>query len=318
MPPYKEFLQREPVIIVEGAVIERLRREVTIPLDPPLLNASWIYSGEGAALLRRIYEGYITCAVRSNLPAIILTPTWRANPERISVSGYRADDVNGDCFRFLDAIRSGFGPLAERIAIGGLMGCRGDSYSPAEALSPADATAFHRKQALQLAGAGVDFLIGSTLPALSEALGMARAMCESGAPYILSFVLRPEGTLLDGTILSDAIRTIDAVVSPRPLLYMINCVHPDNFRKALAAPGQDRSITDTRIAGLQANTSRKSPEELDGRETLDGEEPYTFGKLMGELHKDFSLRLLGGCCGTDDRHIEAMVSYLTTGEEFHL
>ncbi len=311
MMPVADFLEKEPVVILEGAVIERLRRGGFPPLDPLLLNAPWVYSESERNILGGIYRGYIECARRRNFPTVVLTPTWRANPERIAESGYGSKDVNGDCMEFLAGIRTEFGPAGDRIRIGGLMGCRGDAYNPRDALSINEADRFHREQAATLAGAGADFLIGSTLPAVSEATGMAQAMSRTGKPYILSFIVRPEGSLLDGTMLSDAITGIDALAEPRPTLYLVNCVHPDNFRKAMVAPGQDLTVVADRVAGLQANTSRRSPEELDGRETLDGEDPDVFGSMMAGLHDDFSLRLLGGCCGTDNRHIDAIVSSLS-------
>ncbi len=340
-------IEQEPVIIAEGAVIERLRRTPGISLDPHLLNSALLYNDEGKKYLEEIYRQYIDCAYRRNLPMIVLTPTWRANPERISRAGLptrqsskdvggRAHDVNKDCYDFLAEIRSGYGEYAKKIFIGGLMGCYGDAYKPEEALPSGTAHFFHREQVRALASSGVDFLLGSTLPAFSEALGMAQAMADSGCPYILSFVIRANCRLLDGTLLPDAINNIDSTVSPKPAGYMINCVHPEIFRKAVMNAGQDQSfdspsthpttrdllgvaqdkglgrgLIHSRILGLQANTSLRSPEELDGREELDVENPDRFGEMMASLHKDFSLKILGGCCGTDERHIESIVSSLT-------
>ncbi|MGD0337967.1 MAG: homocysteine S-methyltransferase family protein [Bacteroidota bacterium] len=315
-------IEQEPVIIAEGAVIERLRRTPGISLNPHLLNSALLYN-EGKKYLEAIYRQYIDCAYRRNLPMIILTPTWRANPERISRAGLpahqssknvggRAHDVNKDCYDFLAEIRAGYGEYAKKIFIGGLMGCYGDAYKPEEALPSGTARFFHREQVRALASSGVDFLLGSTLPAFSEALGMAQAMADSGCPYILSFVIRANCRLLDGMLLPDAINNIDTTVSPKPTGYMINCVHPEIFRKAIIGRGQDQDReVRCRILGLQANTSLRSPEELDGREELDVENPDRFGEMMASLHKDFSLKILGGCCGTDERHIESIVRSLT-------
>jgi homocysteine S-methyltransferase len=305
MSSFLQIIENEPVIIAEGAVIERLRRDSGITLDPHVLNSSLVYDSNGRNHLEKIYRQYIDCAYRKNLPMIILTPTWRANPERILRAGLHSHNVNPDCYHFLHHIRSGYGQYAEKIFIGGLMGCYGDAYKPYEALPAEKARYFHREQAL----AGVDFLIGSTLPAFSEALGMAQAMAETVCPYILSFIIRPDGNLLDGTPLLDAITNIDATVSPPAAGYMVNCVHPAFFRNAIRDQdqGRDQVLTRKRIIGLQANTSRRSPEELDGRDELDAEDPVKFGEMMASLHKDFSLKILGGCCGTDERHIESIV-----------
>jgi S-methylmethionine-dependent homocysteine/selenocysteine methylase len=47
----------------------------------------------------------------------------------------------------------------------------------------------------------VDFLLGATLPAVSEATGIAIAMAETNIPYIISFVINREGKILDGNSL---------------------------------------------------------------------------------------------------------------------
>ena len=296
-------------ILAEGAVIERLRRDLAVTIDPYIANAGLIYTEAGRAALRRIYTQYLDIGKAYNLPMITLTPTWRANPERLRRAGFaETAAVNGDSARFLKEIRSNYGGYVQQFFIGGLMGCRGDAYNPAEALADGEGAAFHRPQARALAEAGVDFLIGSTLPAFSEALGMARAMAETGAPYILSFVLRPAGTLLDGTPLHTAIARIDAAVSPHPSAYLANCVHPRVYAAALSrAQAKDAAIGE-RIIGLQANTSAKSPEELDGLESLDGESPAQFAAAMLDVRRQFGAKVLGGCCGSDERHIEAIAA----------
>ena len=122
--------------------------------------------------------------------------------------------MNGDNFRFLDALRKSYGGYSEKVVICGLMSCRGDAYNPADALAVDEALEFHAWQAEKLADTGVDFLLAATLPAFSEATGLALALAATAKPYVLSFVVRPEGTLLDGTPLKDAIAAIDAPASP--------------------------------------------------------------------------------------------------------
>jgi S-methylmethionine-dependent homocysteine/selenocysteine methylase len=141
--------------------------------------------------------------------------------------------VNGDNVRFLDALRNSYGGYAGNVVISGLMSCRGDAYRPADALAVDEAKDFHAWQAGKLADAGVDFLLASTLPALSEATGLALALAGTGKPYVISFVVRPGGTLLDGTPLKDAVAAIDAAATPRPVAHMINCTHVSFARAAL-------------------------------------------------------------------------------------
>ncbi|HNT77305.1 MAG TPA: homocysteine S-methyltransferase family protein [Anaerolineae bacterium] len=308
---FAQALQNYPFILAEGAIIERLRRDPAMTIDPHIANGGLIYSEAGRTALRRIYTQYLDIGKAYNLPMITLTPTWRATPERLHRAGFAdAVAINGDGARFLAETRISYGSYAGQVFIGGLMGCRGDAYNPTEALRDDEATEFHRLQARALAAAGVDFLMGSTLPAFSEALGMARAMAETGAPYLLSFVLRPTGTLLDGTPLHAAIARIDAAVSPHPCAYMANCVHPRVYAAALnRAQAQDAPIGE-RLIGLQANTSAKSPEELDGLESLDSEAPAPFAAAMLDVRRQFGAKILGGCCGSDERHIEAIAAMI--------
>jgi homocysteine S-methyltransferase len=310
---FAEALKTFPLILAEGAVIERLRRKSDHHLDPDLENAGLLYQEAGRAAMADIFRGYMDIGFRYGLPMILFTPTWRANPERLRKAGFEdKDDVNGEGFRFLDSLRKEQGKNAGRICIGGLLGCQGDAYKPEEALSDDEAAAFHVHQAQALARAGVDFLMAATLPTYSEALGLARAMSALGRPYVLSFVIRPTGTLLDGTPLDVAVMQIDAELDPRPVGYLTNCIHPSVFKEALTRLTE---ASRSRLIGLQANTSRKSPEDLDGLHALDSEEPAVFARQMKELHERFGIKVLGGCCGTDDRHIERIAETTTSSSQ---
>ena len=129
-------------------------------------------------------------------------------------------------------------------------------------------------------------------------------------PYLLSFVVRAEGTLLDGTRVSEAIARIDDSARPAPNGYLCNCVHPENFAKALEAAENERPGVRNRLIGLQGNTSRKDPAQLDGAAKLEGEDPVPFGAAMASLRQRFGTHILGGCCGTDVRHIAAIAEQL--------
>jgi homocysteine S-methyltransferase len=304
---FRQAIAHYPVILAEGALIERLRRNPGVRLDPHIVHAGLVYDSRGQTALRQIYRQYLDIGRMAGLPLLTCAPTWRANPARLRQAGFDGrTDVNGDGVRFLASIRSEFGAYADQVFIGGLMSCRGDAYKPAEALPADEAATFHRPQARALAAAGADFLLAATLPAASEALGLARAMAGCDAPYALSFVLRPSGTLLDGTPLHQAIAAIDSAVDPAPLFYMANCVHPTVFESAFAAAISQSPAVARRVIGLQANTSTRSPEELDRRGALDGAEPEPFANAMVGLHHWFGTKILGGCCGTDNRHIAAI------------
>ena len=307
---FARAVKTEPFILFEGAVIERLRRSPAGALDPHVLHAGWVYDPAGRTALERVYRSYIDAGRDYDLPMVMLTPTWRANAERVARAGHGdVGTVNRDGFRFLDAIRDTYSDYACKLWIGGLMGCRGDAYRPEEALPAREAHRFHAPQVRALAQAGVDLIVGSTLPALSEAVGMARAMAETGLPYVLSFVIRPAGTLLDATPLHQAIAEIDASVHPRPTAYMVNCVHPSVLERALHSERDHAALIGERLLGLQANTSDKPPKELDGSACLESQDPDVFASEMMRLHTHFGLKALGGCCGTDDRHVARIAQH---------
>ncbi len=259
-----QLLSARIPVLMEGAVVERVRRGAPQLLDPVLMNATLIYSEAGRVLLRQIYREYMDIGRMHDLPLLSLTPTWRANPDRLSASAFAGRDLNGDAVRFLQETRKTYGDYGAKIYIGGLMGCRGDAYKPEEALSREAARAFHAVQAGWLADAGADFLIASTMPEIHEAVGMAEALASTGCPYLLSFIVRPSGRLLDGTPLDEAVMRVDDQVAPAPIGYLVNCVHSSTLDAALCAPPGQRALDTGRLLGLQANTSSRSPEELDG------------------------------------------------------
>lgn len=304
---FLEALQSGQPLLTEGSLVERLTREMGVELDPWIANATLLRSEEGRDMLRELYLSYLASGREAGLPMVILTPTWRANAERMARAGVpEGDDLNTRAADFLKSVRDAMGDYTEQVFIGGLMGVRGDAYNPSEALPEQEALAFHTPQAKALAKAGVDFLVASTLPASSEAVGIARAMASTGTPYIPSFVVRPEGTLLDGTPLHTIVDRIDTEVSPSPAAFLLNCIHPSVYRAALAAEKEKGHDLTQRIIGLQANTSALSPEELDHLDHLESEAPEPFADEMLQVRLETGARILGGCCGTNAAHIEAI------------
>ncbi|HEY5523319.1 MAG TPA: homocysteine S-methyltransferase family protein, partial [Desulfuromonadaceae bacterium] len=162
---FQELLVASPVVLGEGAVIERLRRSEDVHLDEHVVNSALIYQEAGRSALETIYRQYIEIGQRYNLPLLLSTPTWRAGRDRIAAAGLAGRDLNGDNFRFLAELRNSYGDYARQVSICGLMSCRGDAYKPDEALTASAAAEFHAWQADSLAASGVDVLLASTLPA---------------------------------------------------------------------------------------------------------------------------------------------------------
>ncbi len=163
-------LLQNQLVLGEGAINERIRRS-SIKLHPTLANAPLIY-GNTKQVMADIYRSYITIAAKANLPILMYTPTWKANKERVEASEYD-NAINRNACQFIQEIRDEFPAFKKQIKIGGLLGCKNDCYSPQEAISENEAEKFHTWQINELVKGGVDFIVAETLPALSEAIGIA-------------------------------------------------------------------------------------------------------------------------------------------------
>lgn len=297
-------------IVMEGALLERLRRDPSAPaLHPSLVNARFVQSRTGRAALERLWDGYLDAILGAGLPALLLSPTWRAGSDRLAAAGLGGARLNEAGVELVREVRDRRGSGGARVLVAGLLGCRGDAYRPGEGLGEEAALAHHWIQAEALARGRPDLLLASTLPAVDEAAGLARAMAATGLPYLVGFVLRGSGRLLDGTPLDEAVRRIDGSATPAPAGYLVTCTHPETLLEALSSDAFGPA-TRGRLVGIQGNGSRLSPEELDGRAELDTTTPDSFAGSMLSLRRRFGLRLLGGCCGTDDSHIRALCSVL--------
>lgn len=303
---FESLLQSGKHILSQGSVYELLRRSPEVVFDEHIFHAGLIYNEQHAAVLERVYRSYIDTAVAAGLPIVAGTATWRANAERIQASAFRGRAVNEDNVRFLQAIRDSYVDAGIPILIEGDIGPRGDAYKPEEALDTESARAFHADQIEALAASEVDYLQASTLPALSEAIGIALAMAETRLPYAISFVVEKSGGLLDGTRLCDAIASIDDAVGDNSARYAVNCVHPAILRQALE---QNPGI-EGRIISFCGNTSDLSTQELDGIEELQTQEPAKFALANQKLLQAHDIQIVGGCCGSGPDHIRKIAQLL--------
>lgn len=297
-----------PAILMEGAIGERLKREYDIIFDERVAMAGLIYDINSRQALLDIFNEYVSIAEKYHLPLIVTTPTRRANRENVMHSDFDSRIIE-DNVRFLRQIKN---DSRIDMFVGGLMGCKGDAYRVTEVLSVEDAKEFHSWQASLFKDAGADFLYAGIMPALSEAIGMANAMANTGLPYIISFMIRQDGRLIDGTTIHDAIYEIDNAVVRRPICYMTNCVHPIVLRKALSCPFNNTELVKDRFKGIQANASPLSPEELDDRCDLMTSDSISLADDMMDLINCFSPKIFGGCCGTDSAHIEEIAKRISS------
>jgi S-methylmethionine-dependent homocysteine/selenocysteine methylase len=293
----KDLLENHDLILIEAAIVERLRRAGNVRLHPSLEHAALIYDVRGRHELQRLYAGYISIARQAQLPLLLCTPTWRASYERVKESGVNPE-INRDCVRFMQDVREAQGARAGTIRIGGFIGCKNDCYKPEEGLSASESQQFHEWQIDQLAQAGVDFLMAGTLPNTEEAIGITQAMLATKIPCIISYVIDRSGLILDGTCLLDAVNKIDLATRPGPLCYMVNCSYPT----FLCAEKQPVGLF-ARLMGYQANSSYLDHSELDGSAQLKVADVADWGEEMLRLNREYGVKILGGCCGTGDEHL---------------
>jgi len=293
-----ETIGNTDFMLAEAAIIEVLRRSGATGLHPRLENALMIYDDPGRAALTSVYRKYVSIAQKAGVPMVICTPTWRANPERISAAGVTRN-VNGDAVAFLKQLRNRWVNRRSNLFIGGLVGCKNDCYKPEEGMSTSAAEAFHLAQVHRLADEGVDFLLAATLPAVDEACGIAMAMQATGIPYIISFVINRRGRILDGQSLEQAFQKIDTVCNRPPLGYMINCAYPSFLRAGRLAR---KALV--RLIGFQANASSFDHSELDGNKLLQADPVDDWGNRMIFLNQHHGIKILGGCCGTGPDHLK--------------
>lgn len=270
----------------------------------PYLSALPLLRDERArAAMRRYFARFADIAAKAGAGLILDGPTWRASPDWGAKLGYapaELDAANRASIEFQRAIRDEHEARVSPIVLSGAVGPRGDGYKPGEIMSLAEAERYHAVQIGLFAETDADMVTAYTITNAPEAIGIARAAKAAGIPSAVSFTVETDGRLPTGQALGDAIQEVDAATGEAPAYYMINCAHPSHFADTLAAGGAWIG----RLRGLRGNASRKSHAELDESTTLDIGNPAAFGAETAALHRRLGhINVLGGCCGTDHRHI---------------
>ena len=299
-----KLMQNHKYILTQAAIDEVLSRSDAVDMHPRLGNALFIYDKKSRRVLTDLYEEFIDLAVKADVPMLIFTPTWRANPERLEEAGVDLD-VNKDAGVYMNELRDAHKSHKNRILIGGDMGCKNDAYRPEEALSREAAYDFHAWQIERLVSGNIDFLAAGPMPAISEAAGLALAMGKSGLPYTLNFVINREGKMLDGTRLFEGIQKVDDACSVPPLGYVIGCSYPSFFK-----PDEFPASHLSRVIGFQGNASSLDHSNLDGSEKVQAEKVSDWGDGMVKLHRECRIKILGGCCGTRLGHLQYIVDHI--------
>ena len=259
---------------------------------------------EGEAALRKYFRTYAEIAKQFGTGLILESATWRANADWGTRLGYTLEvlaDANRRAIHLLEEVRNEYETERTPVVISGCLGPRGDGYVPDRAMSEQEAAAYHRDQVETLAGSAADMVCAITMNYVEESLGIARAAQRADMPVAISFTVETDGNLPTGQTLKAAIEQVDDATSGYPCYYMINCAHPAHFESVLAEGG----LWLDRIRGLRANASRKSHAELNESPELDVGNPVELGTQYARLKTRLPrLNVMGGCCGTDHRHVE--------------
>ena len=265
---------------------------------------------DGQAALRKYFRTYAVIARQYSVGFVLESATWRASPDWAVKLGYSRDELraaNRQAVAMLHEIREEFDSEGTPMVISGCIGPRGDGYNPASFMNEAEAENYHRFQAEVFGDADADMITAITMTYPEEAIGVVRAGQEVGMPVVISFTVETDGRLPNGQSLRDAMAQVDSATGQGPVYYMINCAHPSHFDHMLDGAGSWRS----RIRGLRANASTKSHKELDEATTLDAGDPVDLAHRYRALKTTLTeLTVVGGCCGTDQRHVEAICQAL--------
>lgn len=262
----------------------------------------------GAAALHKYFRTYAEIAKRFGTGLILESATWRANADWGKKLGYTQEelaDANRRAIQLLEELRSEYETERTPIVISGCIGPRGDGYVPDRAMSAQEAEVYHREQIETLAGSAVDMVCAITMNYVEEAVGIVRAAQRASTPVAISFTVETDGKLPTGQQLKAALEQVDDATSGYPSYYMINCAHPTHFDNVLIKGERWTQ----RIQGLRANASLMSHAQLNEAPELDAGNATELGQEYADLKKRLpQLNVMGGCCGTDHRHIEQIAS----------
>ena len=261
---------------------------------------------EHERVLHAYFERYANIARANGVGAVLESATWRANPDWGAKLGYddaALADIQRRAIAQLVAVREQFDSENTPIVVSGNLGPRGDGYRTDARMSADEAQDYHGPQVRTFAATDADMVAAFTMNYTDEAIGIARAAQASRMPVAISFTVETDGRLPSGESLEGAIARTDDATDAHPAYYMINCAHPTHFAGVIENGGDWRE----RVRGLRANASKRSHAELDAATELDAGDPGELGRDYVSIRRALrALNVVGGCCGTDHRHVEAM------------
>ena len=273
---------------------------------PCFASITLLRDEEGRRELEAYFRSFLDLAHRLGTGCLLESASWRASADwapKLGLAPSELDTLNRQSVEMLKALKDEYEAKGTPVVVSGCIGPRGDGYDPGAIMTVAEAETYHGRQARALASGAPDLLSAITMTNVNEAIGVALAARSVALPVAISFTVETDGRLPTGDTLGAAISAVDEATGGYPAYYMINCAHPTHFADLL--DGDSAAIQ--RIRGLRANASRCSHEELDAMTELDSGDPQELAELYRDLrHRLPGLTVLGGCCGTDIRHVTAI------------
>lgn len=311
MAKYRNNLPQisDEIILTDGGLETTLVFHNGIDL-PEFSSFVLMENSEGRNTLKQYFEKYIAIAKQNVLSFILETPTWRASSKWGEILGYTEDqlvDINQESVELLLQIRNEYETDKSKLIISGCIGPKGDGYVIDEMMTIEAAKNYHTPQIRTFSNSETDLVTATTLTYVEEAIGIVRAAESEGMPVVIGFTVETDGKLPSGHTIQYAIETVDAATNNYAAYYMINCAHPTHFQNAITG----NQAWKQRIRSVRANASKKSHAELDESVVLDDGNPEDFGYQYGKLREELpNLNVLGGCCGSDHRHIAEVCKHV--------
>jgi S-methylmethionine-dependent homocysteine/selenocysteine methylase len=261
---------------------------------------------EGYTVLHDYYQDYLRHAKAGGLGFILESPTWRASRDWGRQLGYAPEelaDINRKAIAMLEELRTQWADAGTPILISGCIGPRGDGYQVGEAMDAETARRYHQAQIDTFSNTAADLVSAFTINYTAEAIGIVKAAQQADIPVVIGFTVETDGRLPSGETLGAAITQVDRTTQGGPAYYMLNCAHPTHFEDVLRTD----AAWIQRIGAVRANASSKSHAELDEATELDIGDIHALADHYNTLRSLLPrLKVFGGCCGTDHRHLGAI------------
>lgn len=256
----------------------------------------------GVSCLRDYHRTVVEAAVANGFGVINEGLHYRASRdwgELIGFSREALEEINIRGIEFYREFVREYDSPETPMLVGGAIGPRGDAYNIGRTPDAAESEDYHAEQIATFRKAGADLVTAMTFSSVEEAIGVARAAKAAELPVVVSFFVARGGRLRGGETLEEAISRVDEASDGAPAYYMVNCTYPTEFEPGLTAGDWTQ-----RLGGFLPNAVAMETLDLCKLGHLEDGDPVELGGQMGSLARRYPhVRVWGGCCGTDGRHI---------------